>query len=224
MFRKHSTLIGLPVASLVQTACSGPVNEASQARGIPWWLWLLVIVVLTVSIGLRLISRKGKEVPTTKPEAAAPPAKPEVVVPTAELEPPPTATKVEQVFVSYDSEDTQFAHRLADDLQRLGVKIWISPESIHPGESWVSAIERGLRESSHIVVVLTPAVLESKWVRKETEIAVAQERKDRIRVIPLEVKRCEVPLLLSSYQMVSFRYDYYTGLSQLATILGVRVK
>ena len=131
--------------------------------------------------------------------------------------------KTKQVFISYDSEDTQFAHRLADDLQRLGVQVWIAPESIRPGEGWVRAIERGLAESSHVVVVLTPAALGSRWVEKETDVAIARERKGRIQVIPLDVKPCEVPLLLSSYQMVSFRRDYAVGLSQLAGRLGVRI-
>ena len=131
--------------------------------------------------------------------------------------------KTKQVFISYDSEDTQFAHRLADDLQRLGVQVWIAPESIRPGEGWVRAIERGLAESSHVVVVLTPAALGSKWVEKETDVAIARERRGRIQVIPLDVKPCEVPLLLSSYQMVSFRRDYDAGLSQLANILDLRV-
>jgi formylglycine-generating enzyme required for sulfatase activity len=127
------------------------------------------------------------------------------------------------VFISHATQDTQFAHRLADDLRRLGVQVWIAPESIRPGEGWVSAIERGLEESSHMVVVLTPAALTSKWVKKETDVAIAQERKGHIQIIPLDVEPCKVPLLLSSYQMVSFRRDYDVGLSQLSGILGVGV-
>jgi len=132
-------------------------------------------------------------------------------------------TKIKQVFICHDTEDAKFAHRLADDLPRLGVQVWIAPESIGPGESWVSAVERGLEESSHMVVVLTPAALESEWVKKETEVAIAQERKRRIRVIPLDVEPCQVPLLLSSYQMVSFHRDYEAGLSQLEKMLGLPV-
>ncbi len=131
--------------------------------------------------------------------------------------------KTRQVFISHDSEeDYQFAHRLASDLQRFGVQVWIAPESIRPGESWVAAIERGLRESTHILVVLTPAAVESQWVTKETEIAIAQERRGRTQVIPLDVKPCAVPLLLSSYQMIPFRRGYDAGLRQLADILGLR--
>ena len=127
------------------------------------------------------------------------------------------------VFISHANQDAQFAHRLAADLQRLGVQVWIAPESIRGGEGWVKAIERGLKESSHMVVVLTPAALESKWVEKETEVAIARERRGLMQIIPLNVEPCEVPPLLSSYQRVPFRRDYDVGLSQLADILGVRI-
>jgi hypothetical protein len=120
------------------------------------------------------------------------------------------------VFISHATQDAEFAQRLADDLRRLGVQVWIAPESIRPDESWVRAIERGLAESSHMVVVLTPAAL-------EPDGALAREREDRMQVIPLDVQPCEVPLLLSSYQMISFRRDYHAGLSQLAHILGAPV-
>jgi formylglycine-generating enzyme required for sulfatase activity len=132
-------------------------------------------------------------------------------------------TSLRQVFISHATQDADFAHRLADGLKQLGVRVWIAPESIPPGEGWVKAIERGLRESSHVVIVLTPAALESQWVRKETDVAIAQELKGRIKILPLDVKACEVPLLLSSYQMVSLRRDYDTGFSLLTGILGLRV-
>jgi sulfatase modifying factor 1 len=133
------------------------------------------------------------------------------------------ADKAKQVFISHAVTDADFAHRLAHDLNRLGVKVWIAPESIRPGEEWVDAIERGLGESSHIVIVLTPAALQSRWVRKETNVAIALERQGDIHVIPLDVEACKVPLLLGSYQMISFRRNYDAGLSQLANILDLRV-
>jgi hypothetical protein len=46
----------------------------------------------------------------------------------------PQSTSVKQVFISHDTEDKQFAHRLADDLKRLGAEVWIAPDSIRPGE------------------------------------------------------------------------------------------
>jgi formylglycine-generating enzyme required for sulfatase activity len=133
-------------------------------------------------------------------------------------------TSVKQVFISHATEaDGEFAGRLAGDLRRLGIAVWIAPDSIQPGEAWVDAIERGLGESSHLVVVLTPAALESEWVEMETDTAIALERNGRIKVIPLDVKACQAPLLLSNYQMVGFRGGYDGGLSQLVRVLGVSV-
>jgi formylglycine-generating enzyme required for sulfatase activity len=130
-------------------------------------------------------------------------------------------TSTGQVFISHATQDADFAHRLADGLKQLGVQVWIAPDSIRPGEGWVKAIERGLRESSHVVIVLTPAALESQWVEKETDVAIALERKGRIQILPLDVEACDVPLLLSSYQMMSFRRGYDTGFGRLSGVLGL---
>jgi len=130
--------------------------------------------------------------------------------------------ETKQVFISHDSEDAGFAHRLANDLRRRGVRVWIAPESIHPGEDWVEAIERGLRESSHMLVVLTQAAVTSKWVKLETNAAIALERKGQIKVIPLDVKACTAPILLSTFQMVSFRRGYDVSFRQLVNRLGLQ--
>jgi glycine cleavage system H protein len=130
--------------------------------------------------------------------------------------------KATQVFISHDSQDASFAHRLANDLQQLGVRVWIAPDSIRPGEGWVEAINRGLEESSHMVLVLTPAAANSAWVQKETDVAIALERAGRMELIPLDVQPCRVPALWQSYQMVAFRQDYQAGLSRLARRLGRR--
>jgi ferredoxin len=125
------------------------------------------------------------------------------------------------VFISHNTEeDGGFARRLANDLRQLGLRVWIAPDSIRPGEDWVDAINRGLEESSHMVVVLTPAALSSRWVRKETSAAISLERRGRIELIPLEVKPCTVPALWDSYQTVSLRHDYQAGLEQLTRKLG----
>jgi acyl carrier protein len=126
-----------------------------------------------------------------------------------------------RVFISYATEDESFAVRLSNDLQRLGAQTWLAHQSIRPGESWVSAIERGLRGSSHLVVVLTPAATASPWVQKEIEVAISRERSGDMQLIPLRVQPCELPLLLQSYEWVSFRRDYDAGLRRLAEVLGL---
>jgi len=133
-------------------------------------------------------------------------------------------TTPKQVFVSYDQVDTRFAHQLADDLRQAGIIVWIAPDSIRPGESWVEAINRGLQESTHMVIVLTPSAMESEWVKMETNAAIALERKGLLSLIPLDVEPCDPPPLWSSYQMIPFRESYEEGLNQLASSLQLRTK
>ena len=116
--------------------------------------------------------------------------------------------QAKQVFISYDSADTDFAHKLAEDLRRIGVEVWIAPDCIRPGEGWVDAINRGLEGSSHMVIVLTPRAIASEWVTHETNTAIALERKGKLQVIPLDVEQCDPPPLWTAYQMIPFRYSY----------------
>ncbi len=79
----------------------------------------------------------------------------------------------------------------------------------------MEAIDRGLETSGVFVVVLTPAAVASKWVRTETNAAVALEHQDLIRFLPLDVVECDIPLLWSGYQYVLFRSSYEIGLDAL---------
>ena len=147
------------------------------------------------------------------------------------LTPPPVSSTIpaetapaghdpRQVFISHAHQDAEFAHRLAADLQRAGWRVWIAPDSIHPGERWVEAIGRGLDGSGVFLVVLTPAALGSRWVRKETYDAIDLEVRGEVRFVPLELEACIVPTMWGSYQRVSFRSRYEDGLRALLSRLS----
>jgi hypothetical protein len=125
-----------------------------------------------------------------------------------------------QVFVSHTQADATLAHRLAADLAAAGLASWIAPDSIRPGEGWVDAINRGLAESTDVVVLLTPGAVDSMWVRQEVSAAIALERKGRLRLIPLEVEPCDVPPLWEAYQKISFVSGYESGARQLRAALA----
>jgi len=128
--------------------------------------------------------------------------------------------KRRHIFISHATEDGAIARRLAADLRRMGLAVWIAPESIRAGEGWVPAIERGLGESDTMVLLLTPAAARSRWVNKEMEVAIGLERQGRMDIFPLCVRACQTPLLWSSYQWIPFG-DYATGLERLVETLGL---
>lgn len=129
---------------------------------------------------------------------------------------------MKQIFISHDTEsDGDFANRLAGDLERLEVDVWIAPSSIRPGEEWIDAIGRGMEESTHFTLVSTPRAYDSSWVRKEYNVALMLEADNQIEVIPLEVEKAKIPLFLRVFQFVRFSEGYESGLRSLADVLGV---
>jgi len=135
----------------------------------------------------------------------------------------PRVRNARQVFISHAHEDRQIAHRLAAELQKQGYAIWIAPNSIHSGESWVSAIDRGLHESGIFLALLSPAAIKSSWVKSETRVAIQLEHQKRMRIVPVMVRPCnpgELSTFLSSYQAISLFNRYEQALPELLVELG----
>lgn len=120
-----------------------------------------------------------------------------------------------QIFLSHAGQDAEFAHQLAHDLERHGWQVWIAPDSIHPGEDWVQAINRGLAESGIFLLTLTPAAVHSPWVHSETNVAIGLQHQKALRFIPLDVKPATPPPLWQAYQWIPFQSNYKVGLERL---------
>jgi hypothetical protein len=50
----------------------------------------------------------------------------------------------DHIFISYSKKDSDFAHKLADDLVAAGFKTWID-RSIGGGDLWRETIEKNLK-------------------------------------------------------------------------------
>lgn len=120
-----------------------------------------------------------------------------------------------QIFISYASQDVVFAQRLANDLQKAEWPVWIAPNSIHSGEKWVDAINRGLENSGIFVLVLTSNAVSSKWVKAEANAAISLENQGKIRFYPLLLESCQAPPLWQGYQWILFNENYKKGWQEL---------
>jgi len=117
------------------------------------------------------------------------------------------------IFVSYAHGDLEFVSRLAHDLNRVGVTIWQDKKDIRVGVDWSREAERGIKNCTSVLVVLSPKSAESDHVR--AELLYAREKQKHI--IPVLYEKCTVPLLLVGLQYVDLTgHNYYQGVLRIA--------
>jgi hypothetical protein len=120
------------------------------------------------------------------------------------------------VFLSYSIQDRDFAERLARDLVDFRLKVWWDRWEMRVGDSLVAKIQEGIQSSSWLAVVLSPNSVESHWVRRELASTIVDEiSNDRVRVLPLLIADCVIPLFLRDKLYADFRTSYEDGLSSL---------
>jgi hypothetical protein len=125
-------------------------------------------------------------------------------------------TKETDVFISYSWKDRPFAEKLACDLKRHGVKVWIDSLEMKVGDSLNKKIQNGISRSGWLAVVLSPYSVASAWVEKELNAALEIElEKQSVFVLPVLYKECRIPLFLQDKIYADFRTSYQSGLDAL---------
>ena len=61
------------------------------------------------------------------------------------------------IFISHSSRDIDGPLRLAEDLKRIGLEVWLDEWEIGVGDRITQKIEKGLRGAAYIAVWLTQA-------------------------------------------------------------------
>jgi len=89
-------------------------------------------------------------------------------------------------FVSHASEDKEgFVRALAQALTALGAKVWYDEFSLKLGDSLSRSIDRGLAQSRHGIVVLSPAFMSKPWPERELQGLVAREVSGHSTILPI---------------------------------------
>lgn len=81
------------------------------------------------------------------------------------------------LFISYSSHDQLFAERLHADLRAKNLRCWFAPEDLKIGDRFQERIEESIRHFDKVMIVLSEASVQSRWV--EREVNAAREREDR---------------------------------------------
>lgn len=71
------------------------------------------------------------------------------------------------VFISYQSENGDFAAELTRQLEDAGFQVWADNERLRAGDQWREAIDQALKDAFVVIVILTPSAKTSEQIKYE---------------------------------------------------------
>ena len=105
-----------------------------------------------------------------------------------------------QVFISYKREQIEFVQPLESKLKEAGFDVWMDRD-IHVGTEWREEIDKEIRKSIALIVIMTPEAKASEYVTYEWAFAYGAG----VRVIPLiHIKPDELHPRLKTLQYVDY--------------------
>lgn len=144
-----------------------------------------------------------------------------------------TSTASVRLFISHSHEDDDFGRRLVQDLRTVldsdESAVWYDSQGgLRGGDSWWQTIQAEIEARSVFIVILSPASMNSEWVRNEIDIAWALRNAAKTKgysriIIPVIWQACDIRPDLRTLQHVSFRppNTYEMGFQELLEALGV---
>ena len=91
------------------------------------------------------------------------------------------------VFISHSSMDKPIADGICANLEAVGIRCWIAPRDIAPGEDWPAAISNAITQSQVMVLVFSSHSNSSADVSRELNLAA----NSRLVIIPFKIENVE---------------------------------
>ena len=88
-----------------------------------------------------------------------------------------------KVFVSYSSKDMSTVTQIAEELETLGIDVFVAEHSIKPGENLNASIIKNIKESDMFVLLWGKNALTSDYVKQEIGVAKGADK----QIIPFVI-------------------------------------
>jgi hypothetical protein len=133
-----------------------------------------------------------------------------------------SSNKRTKVFLSHAHEDAEVADRIGQALQEAGVSAFYHQLGLSPGDSINRAISSELSASDFVVLLLSPAALQSSWMMEEVETLARSEWRQRaISLIPVKIRPCRIPDFLYKWSIIDATRSFSRGMEKLVQVLRV---
>jgi hypothetical protein len=80
------------------------------------------------------------------------------------------------VIISYSRTDSDFVDRLEADLKAHNLTVWVDRRKLEGGQVWEADIRNAIDHCRVLLMVISPAALDSHWVTKEYQYALKRHK------------------------------------------------
>lgn len=128
-----------------------------------------------------------------------------------------------RVFLSHNHADKPFVRKLATDLENHGVKCWLDEIDIEIGDSLIKKIREGIDNADFFAIILSPNSITAPWVVNELDVAMNYQVYEKVKILPIMLKDCELPSFLIGKLYADFKNDneYEESFKKLLKSIGV---
>lgn len=139
-----------------------------------------------------------------------------------------TESRIDQVFLSYASENEDTARKVYEGLRERDVEVWFDKEDLGPGK-WKDKVLKAITRSRYFIILISEAALrktgdEPGFQDKELNRAynIAEDQPDNeFTIIPVRIEDCDRgDHRLTSFQQYDLFDDFETGLDTIAVDIG----
>lgn len=124
-------------------------------------------------------------------------------------------------FLGHSSHDKGNVRMIYDDLLHLGVKVLMDEVQIKVGDSIVEKISEGLKSSKFLLLVLSEHSVKSVWTKREWNSFLAHQLSTTdVRILPILLENCDIPMILKDIKYADFRESYHDGLKEIVAALS----
>lgn len=117
------------------------------------------------------------------------------------------------IFISYSHKDKTFVDKLAMQLVRRNVNVWLDRWELAVGDSIVDRVQNAVDGASALLVILSKSSTGSEWCKKELSAGLLRELEEkRVVVMPVMLEDCDVPVFARGKMFADFRTNFDDGL------------
>lgn len=113
-------------------------------------------------------------------------------------------------FISYSWKDKDFAARLHDDLQSVGVRCWLDAKEMKIGDRLSDQIGKAIQAHDKVLLVLSQDSIQSSWVKQEVRNALRLER-DRQETVLFPIRLDNAVLSITGIKEIDLLKEKYIG-------------